>query len=107
MNGVHDMGGMQGFGPIEIDQDYVPFHSEWERRVHGVLCVFAINGYFNFDDSRYAIERMGNAEYLTTPYYEHWLAGLEIVAIEKGVLTADEIETRKKELREKGELLND
>ena len=33
MNGVHDMGGMMGFGPVIVEENEPKFHDEWERRV--------------------------------------------------------------------------
>ena len=37
MNGIHDMGGMQGMGPIEVREDERPFHAEWEARAWGLI----------------------------------------------------------------------
>ena len=36
MNGIHDMGGMHGMGPIEVREDERPFHAEWEARAWGL-----------------------------------------------------------------------
>jgi nitrile hydratase len=102
MNGVHDMGGMHGFGPIVRDDSEPVFKTEWERRTFGVLVVAACNGHFVFDECRSAIENMGHAEYLNTSYYEHWLAGFETIVRQKGLLTDEEIDARKRKLLNEG-----
>ena len=89
MDGVHDLGGLQGFGPVEVEPDEPVFHHDWERRVFG-LNFASLPG--NVDLFRSAIERMGALDYLTTSYYEHWLTGIETLATERGVLTRDELE---------------
>src|SRR5207253_7190733 len=38
---------------------------------------------------------MPGPEYLTTSYYEHWLYGLELLLVEKGLITAEEMRTRR------------
>jgi nitrile hydratase len=88
------MGGMTGFGPISREENEPVFHADWERRV------FAINiaslAFFGpVDRARHAVERMDAVDYLTTTYYEHWLAGTEILAKEFGYLTAEEIDSGK------------
>jgi nitrile hydratase len=77
MNGVHDLGGMHGFGPVEPEPDEPVFHSEWERRAFAVTLSTGFLGQWNIDQSRHAREVMPPAEYLATSYYEHWLFGLE------------------------------
>jgi nitrile hydratase beta subunit len=92
VNGVHDMGGMHGFGPVERDEAI--FHEEWEKRVSAMHHVMAVHGRWNIDEFRHGIERMEPAHYLRAGYYERWLATLETNLIDKGILTAEEIEAR-------------
>lgn len=77
MNGAHDLGGMHGFGPVEIEPDEPVFHHEWERRAFAITLATGFLGKWNIDQSRYARELMPPAEYLATTYYEHWMFGLE------------------------------
>ena len=77
MNGGHDLGGMHGFGPVEIERDEPVFHHEWERRAFAITLAAGFLGKWNIDQSRFAREQMPPAEYLATTYYEHWLFGLE------------------------------
>ena len=91
MNGVHDLGGMHGMGPIHPEPNEPVFHSEWERRVFGVMMATFGGGHYNVDQFRHAIERMQPAEYLSSSYYEHWLHAVETLLTEKGAITQREL----------------
>ena len=91
MNGAHDLGGMHGFGPVAAEADEPVFHAEWEKRVFGLFAPSFAAGLFGVDEFRHAIERMPPADYLTSSYYEHWLHAIEQLALEKGVVTAEEL----------------
>jgi nitrile hydratase len=92
MDGIHDLGGMQGFGPVEAEPDEPTFHERWEGRVFGMTGVAMVQGMTNTSEFRHAIERMAPTSYLTTSYYEHWLTALGTMLVEKGVVTAEELE---------------
>src|SRR2546426_3430022 len=94
MNGIHDMGGMHGFGPVEPDPNEPVFHSRWEGRVHGLSRACSVQGLFNIDESRHAIERMAPIDYLASSYYERWLDRNVRLLVEKGVITHEELERR-------------
>ncbi len=87
MDGAHDLGGRQGFGPVVPEPDEPPFHEPWEGRVHGLSSAAALGPGF-----RYAIERMGYVEYLTTSYYEHWMHSMELRGIEHGHFTRADLD---------------
>ena len=91
MNGAHDMGGAHGFGPVvaEVDEPY--FHADWERRVLGLVVAMGAAGRWNIDKSRSARENRDPAEYLSLSYYEIWLAGLERLLVNSGLVTAEEL----------------
>lgn len=92
MNGVHDMGGMHGFGPVVIEKDEPVFHQPWEGVVRALM--YRTNGrFYNLDEFRHAIERMPSEEYLRASYYERWLHAVQTLLLEKGVITADELAT--------------
>ena len=93
MNGVHDMGGMHGMGPVEIEKDEPVFHSQWEARAFALSVSAGFHRKWNIDMSRYSRERMPPARYLAASYYERWLFGLEKLLVEQGLLTANEMET--------------
>lgn len=91
MNGVHDMGGMHGMGPVIIETDEPVFHHEWERRAFALTLAAGFLGRWNIDMSRHARELMPPAEYLATSYYEHWLWGLERLLVDTGLLTPEQV----------------
>jgi nitrile hydratase len=99
MNGVHDLGGMHGFGPIEREADEPLFHAAWEARVRAINALTRERGYFNIDAFRYGIEQMAPAEYLRASYFERWLASAEYNLIQHGFLTSDELDARMEFLR--------
>jgi nitrile hydratase len=91
LNGIHDMGGMHGFGKVEVERDEPVFHTRWEARVFGMVQSL---GRGNIDAGRHSLERLGPVEYLKDGYYGRWLATLLRGLLNAGVLTADEIESR-------------
>ena len=94
MDGMHDLGGRQGFGPIRYTHDARPFHETWEVRVNSLYAFAVRSGLFNMDEYRHAIERMEPRHYLTASYYERSLTGLATLLVEKGVVTREELEHR-------------
>jgi len=94
VNGVHDMGGMHGLGPVEAEKDEPVFHEEWERRVLAMTLATGFLGRWNIDMSRSMREQMPAAEYLATTYYEHWLWALERLLDANGLVRPDETEGR-------------
>ena len=100
MNGVHDLGGMHGFGPVEREENEPLFHAAWEAHVRAVMTLSMGRKYFNIDAFRYGIERMAPADYLRATYFERWLASVEYNLIQQGLLTGDELDARVAFLRE-------
>ncbi len=98
MNGIHDLGGMHGLGPIDREENEPYFHEEWESRVFGLFFANFAQGHFNVDQFRHAIEHMAPADYLNTSYYEHWLHAFERLLDEKGIITKDELDRKQAEL---------
>jgi nitrile hydratase len=93
MNGVHDMGGMHGMGPIEHEENEPVFHASWEARVFALNRALGAWGKWNLDASRHSRELIPPAEYLQMSYYEKWLAGLVELALEHGLVTPAELQT--------------
>ena len=93
MNGIHDLGGMHGFGPIQREEDEPVFHEAWEGRVFGMNLAqpARLEPQLGF---RHTIERMDPAHYLTSSYYEHWLVVLEAGVVEAGLVTEEELAAR-------------
>ncbi len=91
MNGVHDMGGVMNFGPVVPERNEPPFHHEWERRAFALTLAMGATGQWNLDQSRDARERTPPAHYLASSYYRIWIAGLERLLLERGLVTRDEL----------------
>ncbi|MDP9857420.1 nitrile hydratase subunit beta [Agrobacterium sp. CR_3] len=98
MRSIADMGGIQGFGPVNRTDDDTRFQTEWEAKTFAVNLLSLAAGCFNIDESRYSMERMPPADYLTTSYFEHWLYSLEDLLISKGFFTQEEYQAQIAEL---------
>lgn len=97
MDGIHDMGGMHGFGPVERESQEPVFHHAWEGRVFGMFLSTQVSVP---GGKRYKIETMDPEQYLTSSYYERWMQGCIQACIDAGALTAEELETRMADLRD-------
>jgi len=94
MDGMHDLGGRQGFGAVRYTLDAPAFHAAWEVRANSLYAFAVRSGLFNMDEYRHAIERMEPRHYLTASYYERSLTSLLTLCVEKGVVTREELERR-------------
>jgi nitrile hydratase len=92
MDGMHDLGGKQGFGRVRYTLDAPAFHAAWEVRANSLYSYALRCGVFNMDEYRHAIERMEPRHYLSASYYERSLTGLATLCVEKGLATRDELE---------------
>lgn len=93
MNGVHDMGGLQCFGPVVAEHNEPVFHHEWERRALAITLAMGASGRWNIDTLRFTRESLPPAEYLSIPYYQIWFDALEKLLIRTGMATAAEIKS--------------
>lgn len=92
MNGVHDMGGLECFGPINPDPNEQKFRADWERRVLALTLAMGATGQWNLDQARSTRELLPPAEYLSIGYYRIWFEALEDLLLERGLVTVEEIE---------------
>jgi len=97
MNGVHDMGGMQGMGPIRYEKNEPVFHERWEGRVYALNTAMGAWRKWNLDAWRHDIELLPPADYLRMSYYEKWFAALEKRVVAYGFVTSQELEEGKAE----------
>jgi nitrile hydratase subunit beta len=91
MNGVHDMGGMHGFGPVEPEPDEPVFHAAWEGRAFALNRAMSFTGLWNIDMSRDSRERLPPHVYLASSYYQTWTLGLQQLLVERGLVEPDEL----------------
>lgn len=92
MDGVHDLGGMDGFGPVKPEpENGSPFHAEWEGRVLAMARALGAAGAWNIDVGRFGIERLPPHIYLGATYYQKWHLRNEKLAVERGLISAEEL----------------
>jgi nitrile hydratase beta subunit len=92
MDGVHDMGGMHGFGKVEPEPNEPVFHSDWEGRTLAITRAMGYTGVWTIDQTRAGIEELPPDVYLTSSYYKKWALRLENLVVALGLAGADEIE---------------
>jgi len=92
MDGIHDMGGMDGFGKVEVEPNEPPFHETWEGRVMAMVRAIGANGGMNIDMQRFSRESLPPAVYLSSSYYQKWFLALEQSMLARDMIGADEIE---------------
>ena len=94
MDGVHDLGGLDGFGSVELTPSEPVFAEAWERRAFRAMMatINALHG--GGAEFRHSIERMDPGHYLTSSYYEHWLTGISTLIVEAGLTSAEDLERR-------------
>jgi nitrile hydratase beta subunit len=93
MDGFHDMGGRQGFGPVIMDDKRDPFHDEWEVLAAAVSARLLGQHIYNMDELRHAIERMAPRHYVCASYFERTFTAAATLCVEKGVISAKELNT--------------
>jgi len=91
MDGVHDMGGMHGFGKVEPERDEPVFHAEWEGRTLALNRALGYTGIWTIDQTRFGIESLPPDVYLSASYYKKWAVRLENLLVELGLVGTDEL----------------
>lgn len=97
MNGPHDLGGFQGFGPVNPEPNEPYFHSEWEKRALGLTLCCGAMGHWTIDESRHARECIPPANYLAASYYEVWIRALEVLLERHGFASRTEMDEGRKQ----------
>lgn len=115
----HNLGGLEGLDPINVETAI--FVEPWEKRIFGIhTAMMALSNHLDTSLPDYNIEqvptnfqsfwtwghlRMGAEgmnpfEYFRLRYYEKWLGGISGFFIEEGYITQEELDTRTAELLE-------
>src|SRR5437763_4685963 len=92
MDGVHDMGGMHGFGKVVELGDDVAYHERWEPRVFAIQMLVGLERLGAGPGGRAVREEMDPARYLAASYYERWLYSAEQRLLRKGTIAPGEVE---------------
>lgn len=93
MNGVHDMGGQQGMGPVQYERDEPVFHETWEARTYALTRAMRAWRKWSLDTDRYGLEVLPPIDYLRMSYYERWLNRLETHVMKYGFVTKEELKS--------------
>ncbi len=91
MDGVHDMGGMDGFGPVKPERNEPVFHEAWEGRMLAMTRAMADASGWTIDMQRFAREQVPPHLYLTATYYQRWYLAFQSMLLERRLIDADEI----------------
>jgi len=92
MNGIHDLGGMDGFGPVPIDP--LPYHHEWEKRIFAMMVQVLRHRFYPIDTFRHAVERLAPVDYLGSSYFERWRKAVEKLLLERNIVFRAELQER-------------
>jgi nitrile hydratase subunit beta len=91
MDGIHDLGGRQGFGPVDVDEPEEVFHEAWEGRVWGIVKAMRRLPDWNIDWFRHCRELIDPVDYLTRPYFDQWAQTYAAMLVNSGVATVEEV----------------
>src|ERR1700730_4072906 len=94
VDGIHDLGGMQGLGPVVHSPAEPVFPDWWQAVARALMMIVAGAAGVSGGEFRHSIERMEPGHYLTSGYYEHWLTAAATLAVEHGLVTPSELEAR-------------
>jgi nitrile hydratase len=87
MDGIHDLGGMEGFGAVDVNAP--PFRADWERRMWAIAKNTSAPDW-TLDWWRHMVERMEPATYLSVPYFEKWCLTYLTGFVSSGLFTLEE-----------------
>ncbi|MEP3280321.1 MAG: nitrile hydratase subunit beta [Stappiaceae bacterium] len=93
MDGIHDLGGKEGFGKVDVNEPEEAFHAEWEARMLGIVRSMTRPDDWSLDWFRHCREMMDPSDYLTRPYYDQWMQTYSSMMVNSGVASVEEIAT--------------
>jgi nitrile hydratase subunit beta len=102
MNGIHDLGGKHGLGPVVAEANEPVFHHPWEGRAFGLFASTFVFAGYTVDEFRHAIEKIDPAHYLESSYYEHWMFAFEETLMKRGIITRQEYDAKIAQLAKGG-----
>jgi nitrile hydratase subunit beta len=90
MDGMHDLGGKEGFGPVDVNEREIPFHYPWEGRMWAIAMVTNAADW-TIDWWRHVRELIEPADYLTRRYFDQWMQTQTAALIDSGILTLEDV----------------
>jgi nitrile hydratase len=97
-DGIHDMGGMDGFGAVVEPGSDAVFHAAWEERAFALNLITGSER-LRHNNGRATREEMDPLHYLAASYYERWLSSTERGLVEAGTISSAEIDAWVERLR--------
>jgi nitrile hydratase subunit beta len=96
VDGINDLGGRQGFGPVVVETGKQSPPARWEAASFVLFGEVLVPHLANVSPGahRHAVERMDPKDYLNASYYERWLTAAATLAVESGIVTRAELEER-------------
>src|SRR5262249_43228220 len=91
MDGIHDLGGRQGFGAIDVHETEVPFHEPWEARVFAMVRAMSRAADWSIDWFRHCRELIEPVDYLTRPYFDQWLQTYAAMLVNSELASVQEL----------------
>ena len=95
MDGIHDLGGRQGFGKIDVDEPEIQFHAPYEARVRSIVHAMTQAPDWSVDWFRHSRELINPADYLTRPYFDQWAQAYGAMLVNSGWATVEELASGK------------
>jgi nitrile hydratase subunit beta len=92
MDGFHDVGGRQGFGPVVMEDRRTAFHDEWELRAAAISSRLVRQRVYNMNEFRHAIERMDPRHYIGASYFERTYTAAATLCVEKGLISREALD---------------
>jgi len=93
----HDMGGLPG-GKVERTEHQ---YADWERRVDAMSWLMRAHG-ITVDERRRHIEQLPPDDYERMTYYERWIVSLAQAALQRGLITSEELARKMVEVESRG-----
>ncbi len=99
MDGIADLGGMQGWGPVKRPQAEPVFSERWEGRAFALGLLSMRTSGTNLDSFRHALDRQTVLDYLADGYYGRWCHAAETLLVDSSIIAAGAVEARARKLR--------
>ncbi len=90
MDGIHDLGGKLGYGPVDVNEPEAPFHDDFEGRMWAISRIAKAPD-INIDWWRHVRELIQEGDYLNRPYFDSWAQTTIATMIDSKVFTKDEL----------------
>lgn len=90
MDGIHDLGGKQGYGPVDVNEPEEPFYADFEGRMWAISRTAKVPS-ITIDWWRHIRENIMPDDYLNRPYFDSWAQTHIASMIDAGIFTFDEL----------------